>query len=305
MKRFVFLFVICSLIIGHCAFADTKAYDGVWFLGFNMKKPIFNDANGKTVRQAIAIAIDREKIAKKIIGDDVVPVDIIPPGMEGHNASLEALPHNYKQAKDLLKAAGYSVSDPRIKKIRLLHTDGDKTVAIVNEIKRDLINLGFDITTTQIKYADNDKWNKALEGGKYDMFVMGYKAGTVGDIYIGDRTTEVFHTFTCFRGPTNEANTVYFAHYSEAIKAGFTPDDACNPQPEKDATTYELLRPLFYTGADANFTGYSSTRVDILLEEMSKLDESLRASRRDKLEELGNTLHEDLPVVPLFYITKL
>jgi len=305
--KIVVLTLICHLIlvICHCSFAQAKEYDGVWFLGYNLKTNLFGDENGKVVRQAVTIAIDRDKIAKKIVGDDTVPVDIIPPGMEGHDPTLLAYPHDYAMAKKLMRSAGYPLSDDRLKHITFLMTDGEKTKLIVDEIKRDLINIGFDITTTVVKYSDTKLWEKELTSGKYDMFVMGYKAGSVGEIFIADKSTGLFHKFTCFKNTTNEADQQYFDRYNDAVSSGFSPDPVCKPEPEKVPTTLELLKPVFYSKEAANATFFQNKRVDILIEELSVLDEKLRASRLDKFEEIGRVVWEELPVVPLFYITRL
>jgi len=298
------LLVTASLVFCH-TFAYAKDYDGVWFLGFNENKGLFGDENGKVVRQAVLIAIDRDMIAKKIIKDEVVPIGIIPPGMEGYDAGLQAYPHDYATAKKMMRSAGYPLSDRRIKSITLLHTDGERTIEIVNEIKRDLINIGFDIQTTMIPYAETAKWQKELASGKYQMFVMGYKSGTLGQVYIADKSTGLFHTFTCPNSPTNEADVAYFNTYDEAVKAGFSPDAVCKPEPEKEPKTLSLLQPLFYSEGEANFTNYSNRRMDVLLEDLSRLDESLKVSRGEKFEEIGRILWEDVPLVPLFYITRL
>jgi ABC-type transport system substrate-binding protein len=299
--------IVWSLVIGHWSFsfAQAKEYDGVWFLGFNLHAKLFSDSNGKLVRQAVATAIDRGKIAGKIIGDDVVPIGVIPPGMEGYDPILVPYPHDYAQAKKLMRSAGYPLNDERLKRISMLMTDGEKTKLIVDEIKRDLINLGFDITTTVVKYSNTKEWEKELASDRFDMFVMGYKAGSVGEIFIADKATGLFHTFTCFKNTTNEADQQYFERYSDAVSSGFTPCAVCSPEPEKPATTFGLVRPLFYTNETANFAHFQSKRVDILIEELSVLDEKLKASRADKFEEIGRIVWEELPVVPLFYITRL
>jgi len=305
-----FLFIVICLGFGSWilevpSLAADKQYDGIWFLGFNLHKDVFGDVNGKVVRRAVTIAIDRNKIAQKIIGDDVVPVDVIPPGMEGYDSALTAYPHDYREAKKLMKSAGYTLYDKRLKTITLLHTDGVKTKEIVDEIKRDLINLGFDITTTQIKFSDTAQWNKELASGKYHMFVMGYKAGSLGQIFIADKSTQLFHIFTCFKNSTDEADIAYFNKYEDAAKAGFSPCAICKPQPELGPKTLPLIQPLFYSDGTANFTFYRNKRIDILLEELSGIDENLKTSRQDKFEEIGRALWEDCPIVPLFYITRL
>jgi ABC-type transport system substrate-binding protein len=301
------LVIVWSLAIGlwSGSFAQAKEYDGVWFLGFNLHMRLFGDENGKLVRQAVATAIDREKIAGKMIGDDTVPVGVIPPGMEGYDSSLVPYPHDYSLAKKLMIKAGHPLNDTHLKHISLLMTDGEKTKMIVDEIKMDLINIGFDITTKTVKYSNTKEWERELMSGNYDMFVMGYKAGTVGEIFIADKSTGIFHKFTCFKNTTNEADQQYFDRYSDAVSAGFTPCTICKPEPEKLPTTLDLIRPLFYRDEIANATGFKDIRVDQLIEEIATLDDKLKASRLDKFEEIDRILHEELPVVPLFYITRL
>ncbi len=304
------LFIVCLLFIVICifpsySFAETKQYDGVWFLGFNLHTKLFGNDDGRQVRRAVTTAIDREKIAKKIIGDDAVPVGVIPPGMEGYDPSLTPYPHDYALAKKLMTNAGYPLYDKRLKHISLLMTDGEKTRLIVDEIKKDLINIGFDITTRVVKYSNTKEWERELMSGNYNMFVMGYKAGSVGEIFIADKSTGIFHTFTCFKNTTNEADQQYFDRYSDAVSSGFSPCTICKPQPEKAPTTLELVRPLFYRDGIANAAYFQNIRVDNLIEELSTLDEKLIASRKDKFEEIGRILYDDLPVVPLFYITRL
>ena len=303
----VLLVFAWSLVLGNwsSARADVKAYDGVWFLGFNLNSALFGDENSKPVRQAVAMAIDRNVIVQKIIGDDVVPIGIIPPGMEGYDPTLQPYPHDIGQAKMLMKASGYPLNDRRIKNVTLLMTDGEKTKAIVDKIKLDLINLGFNIDTTTIRYSDTKVWEKALMSGRYDMYVMGYKAGTIGEIFIADKAAKVFHTFNCFKNTTVEADVQYFDSYSDAIKAGFSPDPVCNPQPEKQPTSLDLVRPLFYTNGEANAAHFHSKIMDSLLDHAGTLDEKHVSARKDDLEEIGHIVWEDIPVVPLFYITKL
>ena len=133
----------------------------------------------------------------------------------------------------------------------------------------------------------------------------GVAVDDMGDIFIADKSTGLFHTFTCFKNTTNEADQQYFDKYSDAISSGFTPCPICKPQPEKAPTTLALIHPLFYRDEAANATYYNNRRLDLLMDEISTLDENLKASRQDKFEEIGRVLHEDLPIVPLFYITKL
>ncbi|MFH1386857.1 MAG: ABC transporter substrate-binding protein [bacterium] len=167
-----FNIVICLLfviwILGFTALAETKAYDGVWFLGFNVKRPPFNQL---AVRQAVAHSIDKDYIASKIIGDEQIPAGFIPPGMLGSDPTLKPYKTNLAFAKKLIKKAKLTN-----KKISLLHTDGVKTLEIAKKISSDLKALGFTVTLVQVSFRDEKKWAELLASKNYPLFLMGYKA---------------------------------------------------------------------------------------------------------------------------------
>jgi len=140
--------------------AQASEYDGIWFLGFNFNKSFCADQN---FREAVAGALSIEKISKEIMGANLVPDSIVPPGMDGYfpNSKL-------KIKKSKLKKVP--------KKVVLLHTDGVKTKKVAEQIKKDLKKIGINLTLKQVDYAIDGAWEKALESGHYHLFLMGYKA---------------------------------------------------------------------------------------------------------------------------------
>lgn len=281
-----------------------KEYDGVWFLGFNMNKKLFGDEDGRVVRQAFSMAVNRGEIGK-IIGDETVPIGIIPPGMEGYDPNLKGYPYDTALAKKMMRSAGYSLSDKRLKTLTILHTDGKKTKEIVDQIKRDLVNIGVDLYRIEVSYADSETWKKSLSSGKYDLFVMGYKAGNFGELYIGDKDTKIFHDFSCHLNPTDEAKEVVFEKYDDAVSAGYSACETCKPTYESMPNTISLLQPLFHSQGEANFTFYSNKRVDALIDKIALADKRKNIYRIEMLNEIDSTIMDDCPVIPLFYITKL
>ncbi|MEK7376654.1 MAG: ABC transporter substrate-binding protein [Candidatus Margulisiibacteriota bacterium] len=171
-----FILVLMTVLLSLHGTAFALDYDGLWFMGFNLNKDVFGDGNGRLVRQAANYAIDRQHICTAIIGDNNTPTTVLPKGMQGHDDSLKGYPYNPAKAKALMKKAGYSMSDKRLKNIVLLHTDGDKTVEIVKSIKNYLVSIGIGLKLKQIDYEDQDSWDSALSGGKNHLFLMGYKA---------------------------------------------------------------------------------------------------------------------------------
>ena len=165
--------VIGLLVIGHCSFAAAKEYDGIWFMGINLKHEIFQDLR---VRQAVNSSIDKEYIVTEIISNESVPLSFIPPGMLGYDPDLKPTFRDVKYAKLLMKKAGYPMADTRLKNLSLLHTDGIKTVAIAQKIQSGLRNIGMKVDLIEVSYRNEEKWVEELVSGKHDFFLMGYKA---------------------------------------------------------------------------------------------------------------------------------
>lgn len=165
--------IILLLVFGNYSFASAKEYDGIWLMGFNLKKPINKNIK---FRIAVARSIDKRYIVSTIMSAESVPAGLIPPQMLGYNPELKPIPSNVKQAKLALKAAGYSTNDKRLKTLTLLHTSGVKTIEIANKIQRDLRRIGIRLKLVEIDAFDGEKWSGELAIGKFDFFLMGYKA---------------------------------------------------------------------------------------------------------------------------------
>jgi ABC-type transport system substrate-binding protein len=303
----IFHIILCTFCFAHASTYEAsspKQYDGVWFLGFNMHKDIFSDANGLNVRRAFITAIDRDWIVKNLVRDDIVPVGMIPPGMQGYDPGLRAYPFDPSKAKRLMSDAGYPTTDKRLKAMTLLHTDGVLTVEIAKWIKRYLISLGVDLQLVQVKYSDYSQWESAIKSGKYNMFLMGYKPVLFNQVFVGDRDTKLFHTIDCEKMPSAEA-TVFFPSYDEALSAGFSPDPICKPYRKEDITGFDLLDPLFNSEGADNLTFFSSSRIDSILNSVAEMSPMFKSDREEKTKELSKILLDDPPAMPIFYITRL
>jgi peptide/nickel transport system substrate-binding protein len=88
---------------------DEAAGGNVSYLGFNLRDRTLSDVR---VRRAIALAIDREAIARAIWKGLADPVDsILPPGFWAHADGAPPLKHDLAEAKRLLDLAGYRDPD--------------------------------------------------------------------------------------------------------------------------------------------------------------------------------------------------
>jgi len=165
-----------SILVSSAGLSQEDGYDGLWFLGFNMKKDIFNGTKGKLLRQAFNYAIDRRYICKNIIGDDNIPTGVIPMGMPGSNTDIEGYSYSPAEAVKLLRQAGYSRRDKRLNGLLLIHTNGTKTVQIAQLIKKDLSSVGIEVKLKNIDYEEEDSWENELMEKKEHLFLMGYKS---------------------------------------------------------------------------------------------------------------------------------
>lgn len=173
MKKYILLIVLIIVLLNaYEAFA--VSYDGIWFMGFNLSKAFFQGDNGLNLRKTISLAVDKKKINREFGEEDAFPRSIVPRGMEGYDeSSARGLQYNPASALKTLKAIKTDVLPAQL---TLLHTDGLKTKAFAQYIKDDLARIGVKLLLVEIPYSQQEKWVNSMISGKYDMFLLGYKA---------------------------------------------------------------------------------------------------------------------------------
>lgn len=127
------------------------------YIAFNLKDPIFAK---KEVRQAIACAIDRNKIISDIQRGFAVPTDSIFP--KGHWARAENLPtfdYNPARAKELLKKAGYPNGFSFTFKTSTDAEANSRAQVIQQMLKQVGINMSIQSNETTVFLADIQKGN--------------------------------------------------------------------------------------------------------------------------------------------------
>lgn len=137
------------------------------YVGFNTQMPPFDDPK---VRQALVIAVDREKIARVTYEGRLQQAQgILPPGMPGYNAGLEGLPYDPELARELLTESHYGgpAGMPRI----TLYSSGGGIPALLQEVYRQ--ELGLEIELRQIEWSD---FLTGLDERRYQMFTLGWTA---------------------------------------------------------------------------------------------------------------------------------
>jgi oligopeptide transport system substrate-binding protein len=195
-----------------------------YYYNFNTHKPPFDDVR---VREAISYTIDRDIVAKAILGQGQKPAYFLTPEIVA-NFSPEIPAYgklNQKQrnakAKALLEEAGYNKSNPL--KFTLLYNTSENhkkiAVAIASMWKK---NLGVDVV------LENQEWKTYLETKKQGDFEAA-RAGWCGD----------YNEASTFTSLMEGKNTTGGMHYMSAEYDKLTADAT-------RATSEEQRKQLYY-----------------------------------------------------------
>ena len=143
----------------------------VYYYGFNHAKPPF--ANDRALRQAINHAIDRERIARVLREGKATPArGILPPGIPGHNTSLEGYPFDLDRARRLLVEAGYP-GGRGLGGIDLWYNTNERHERIAQVVQSSLAQIGVE---TRLRRMDWASYLEACERGEPLLFRMGWVA---------------------------------------------------------------------------------------------------------------------------------
>ncbi len=134
---------------------------GIYYLAMNVERPPFTD---KRVRQAITLAVDREKIIHRILHNSATLAHgPIPPGLAGYDSTRVHIPYNPAEARRLLEEAGY----PEGCEFDLWVDPGAAVSQTIEAIQHYLSEAGF-----KVNLVRND-WNMmrdAMRQGQTDAY---------------------------------------------------------------------------------------------------------------------------------------
>lgn len=153
-------------------FSEGPSLD-TFYIGLNTQEPPFDDPK---VRQAFAMAIDKQVLAEVVLKDLVVPAEgVLPPGMPGFNDELEGYSFDPERARDLLEEAGGADS---LGEISLLSSGRGANVAptiqAVAAMWKD--NLGVTVDLPQLQFG---QFLQDLDEGNFQTFSLGWIADYV------------------------------------------------------------------------------------------------------------------------------
>ncbi len=142
----------------------------VSYYAFNLSKAPFDDIK---VRQAMAMAVDREGINNVLLYDTQRVADgILPPEMPGYREDIKTLPYDPERAKQLLAESKYANSMPRI--ILTYPGQGGDPPTILAAVQAGWKEvLGLDV---ELQASEYSAYLRELRRGTFQMFSAGWIA---------------------------------------------------------------------------------------------------------------------------------
>ena len=147
----------------------------IGYLAMNAKKPPFDKVE---VRQAIAMAIDRDAILKEVYqGAGQKAKNPIPPTMWSYDEATVDYEYNPEKAKEMLKAAGVEnlATDLWWMPVQRPYNPNAKRMAEM--MQADLAKVGINATLVSYEWGE---YRKRLQAGEHQMGLLGW-TGDNGD----------------------------------------------------------------------------------------------------------------------------
>src|SRR6185295_8162615 len=228
-----------------------ETFGALTYYAFNTGHEPFDDVR---VREALALAIDRERISRDDLGGSTEPAGkFLPDAMSGEKPVVdkaELLSHDANKAKQLLEEAGYPNGDG-FPVIRLLINRNEQQRIVAQSIAamwRATLNI-----ETEIVVRNWDEYEAGIKAGDYDIVRRGIVMQTTSELVnlrmLFERDVHVLPSAS----PVPEGNarpspspepTVAVESEAQALKD-------LKAVPIYFASSYSLVKP-YVSGFDAN-----------------------------------------------------
>ena len=160
--------------------------NGYTYLGFNLKKPPFNDIR---VRQALNYAIDKDEVIKGVLLGLGEPISSpYKPGTRWNNPNLSPYPYNPSKALGLLQEAGFKKNNDGILmkngkplKFEIITNQNKQREMTAVVIQKRLQEIGVDVSIRVIEWASFV--NRFIKTGDFDVVVLGWSLSLDPDQY--------------------------------------------------------------------------------------------------------------------------
>jgi len=160
--------------------------NGYTYLGFNLKKPPFNDIR---VRQALNYAIDKDEVIKGVLLGLGEPISSpYKPGTRWINPNLSPYPYKPSKALELLQEAGFKKNNDGILmkngkplKFEIITNQNKQREMTAVVIQKRLQDIGVDVSIRVIEWASFV--NRFIKTGDFDVVVLGWSLSLDPDQY--------------------------------------------------------------------------------------------------------------------------
>ncbi len=240
-----------------------STFGALTYYGFNTSREPFDDVR---VREALALAIDRERVSRDDLGGATEPAEkFLPEAMSGEKpvvAQTELLEYDVNKAKQLLADAGYPNGEG-FPVIRLLINRNEQQRVVAQSIAamwRATLNV-----ETEIVIRSWEEYEAAIQAGDYDVVRRGIVMQTTSELVnissLFERDTRVLPAASSEAsprpGPSPEQPRAVVETESQALKD-------LKAMPIYFASSYSLVKP-YVSGFDSNVLDAPSlkrTRMD-------------------------------------------
>lgn len=239
-----------------------ETYGALTYYSFNMSHEPFDDVR---VREALAIAIDRERLSQRDMGGATEPAKKFLPDLNNESAKVvvsktDLLERDAERAQQLLAEAGYP--DGRgFPVVRLLINRNEQQRLIANSIAamwRSILNI-----ETEISIKGWDEYEATVRAGEYDVVRRGMVMQTT------DELTNIRAIFQQDSLPAAlPANGQTAANASSGTaREGLVPARPSTLESEADALKELRAIPLYFASSHAlvkpYVTGFDSNLLDV------------------------------------------
>lgn len=228
-----------------------STFNALTYYRFNTTREPFNDVR---VREALALAIDRERVSRDDLGGSTEPAGkFLPEATSGEKpvvTKTELLNYDVKKARELLIEAGYPDGDG-LPVIRLLINRNEQQRVVAQSIAamwRATLNVD-----TEIIIKNWDEYEAALKAGNYDIVRRGVVMPTTSELLnlrlLFGRDADMLQIG--LTGPNGSLRPMAEPEEKEVVE---TEDEALKDLkavPIYFASSYSMVKP-YVTGFDSN-----------------------------------------------------
>jgi oligopeptide transport system substrate-binding protein len=249
-------------LLAHYKDFRRSTFGALTYYGFNTAREPFDDVR---VREALALAIDRERISRNDLGGSTEPADkFLPESMSGEKPVVEQtdlIQHDAGKARQLLAEAGYPNGDG-FPVIRLLINRNEQQRIVAQSIAsmwRSALNI-----ETEIVIRSWEDYESAIKAGDYDVVRRGMVMQTTSELINIRMLFERDARPLPIASPGPEGSNAVLPDETPAVETEAQALKDLKAVPIYFASSYSLVKP-YVSGFDSNVLDVPSlkkTRLD-------------------------------------------